>query len=124
MLAGDTPVLVHNCGSAASAWKDKADFSSQKTLSKKYDAHAGDFGVTGNRNSANLKTYVKAMQDHMTDSGTKIFQFNYRGQGAAVGFINPDTRLMVMLRSDGTFWSGWQLGESQFTDIIDNGHLW
>ena len=107
-----------------SAWKEKADFSSQKTLSKKYDAHAGDFGVTGNRNSANLKTYVQAMQDHMTDPDTKIFRFNYRSQGSAVGFIKPDSGLMVMLHTDGTFWSGWRLGDNQLTDIIDNGHLW
>lgn len=121
-LSASDPLGLGPC--PKSAWKDKADFSSQKTLSKKYDAHAGDFGVTGNRNNTTLKAYVKAMQDHMTAPDTKIFRFNYRSQGTAVGFINPNSGLMVMLHTDGTFWSGWRLGDNQLTDIIDNGHLW
>ncbi|MCP2291653.1 DUF6531 domain-containing protein [Nocardia amikacinitolerans] len=109
---------------AKRAWADKADFANPKTLNKKYDAHAGDFGITGNRNKTNLEQYVAAMKAHMTDVDTRIYRFNYRGQGSAIGFINPDTGLMVMLRSDGKFWSGWKLGENQLAGIIQKGYLW
>ena len=121
-LDSSDPLGLAPC--AKQAWSDKSDFTNPKTLSKKYDAHAGDFGISGNRNTANLKSYVAAMKTHMVDPDTKIFRFNYRSQGAAVGFINPGSGLMVMLHADGTFWSGWSLADPQFTDIVDNGHLW
>jgi hypothetical protein len=55
-----SPVTLHNCGDAAAGWAEKADFSDLKTLSKKYDAHASDFGTTGNRNNANLGAFKEA----------------------------------------------------------------
>ncbi|MFD0329296.1 colicin D domain-containing protein [Streptacidiphilus monticola] len=93
-------------------------------MSKKFDSHATDFGIQGNRNGKSLAAYRQAMVDHMTAVDTKIYRFNYRGQGQAVGFINPDTGLMVMLKADGTFWSGWKLGSNQFAGIVDKGFLW
>ncbi len=59
-----------------------------------------------------------------TAPGTRIYRFNYRGQGQAVGFIDPSSNTMVMLRSDGTFWSGFKLGANQFSSIVDKGFLW
>lgn len=109
---------------AKAAWADKADFSDQKTLSKKFDAHASDFGVSGNRNKTTLGAFVDAMKAHMTAPDTKIYRFDYRGQGTAVGFIDPNTRVMVMLRSDGKFWSGWELSDKQFSGIVLKGRLW
>jgi len=60
----------------------------------------------------------------MTAQGTRIYRFDYRGQGQAVGFIDPSSNLMVMLRGDGSFWSGFRLGENQFSSIVDKGFLW
>jgi hypothetical protein len=95
-----------------------------KTMSKKFDAHAEDFGITGNRNKANLGAYETAMRDHMSAPGTTIYRFDYRGQSPAVGFIDPSTNKMVMLRADsGKFWSGWRLGDNQFASIVDRGFL-
>ncbi|WP_435156043.1 DUF6531 domain-containing protein [Amycolatopsis sacchari] len=115
---GLTPCVVKQ------KWAQKADFSNDKVLNKKYDKHAADFGITGNKNNANKAAFVQAMKDHMTDPNTKIYRFNYRNQGPAVGFIDPGSGKMVMLRADGTFWSAWKLGNNQFTDIVDNGRLW
>jgi hypothetical protein len=112
------------CAGAAAAWVQKADFSDVDTLRKKYDAHADDFGVVGNQNNTNLAIFIEVMKEHMTAPGTKIYRFNYRGQGMAVGFIDPNTRLMVMLdASTGKFWSGWQLFPNQFQDIIEKGYM-
>jgi hypothetical protein len=126
VLAGDTPVLVHNCGTAADAWANKVDFSDISTLSKKYDAHAADFLQNpGNQNKANLATFQNALTEHMTAPGTKIFRFNYRGQGQAVGFIDSATNKMVMLRADsGKFWTAYRLGDNQFSSIVQKGYLW
>ncbi|MFJ6833632.1 DUF6531 domain-containing protein [Streptomyces sp. NPDC091209] len=106
-------------------WADKADFSSQKVMSKKFHAHAKDFlDNPGNLNGANLKAFQKAMQEHMTAPGTKIFRYSYRKQGQAVGFIDPQSLKMVMLRTDGRFWSAFQLNKNQFADIVRRGFLW
>ncbi|MER6025621.1 DUF6531 domain-containing protein [Streptomyces sp. NPDC001851] len=110
---------------ARGGWADKADFSSQKTMSKKFHAHAGDFlDNPGNLNKANLQRFQDAMREHMTADGTKMYRFNYRNQGSAVGFIDPASQKMVMLHSDGTFWSAWKLGDKQFQGIVDKGFLW
>ncbi|MFD9433037.1 putative T7SS-secreted protein [Streptomyces sp. NPDC060002] len=107
------------------AWADKADFSSQKVMSKKFHAHAGDFlDSPGNLNKANLQRFEEAMREHMTADGTKIYRYDYRNQGPAVGFIDPASQKMVMLHADGKFWSAWKLGDKQFQGIIDKGFLW
>ncbi|WP_328552672.1 colicin D domain-containing protein [Streptomyces sp. NBC_00358] len=94
-------------------------------MSKKFHAHAKDFlDNPGNLNGANLKAFEKAMQEHMTAPGTKIFRYSYRKQGQAVGFIDPQSLKMVMLRTDGRFWSAFQLNKNQFADIVRRGFLW
>ncbi|MFD4357114.1 DUF6531 domain-containing protein [Nocardia sp. NPDC058518] len=118
------PLGLAPVGCAKRAWADRADFSSQKVLDKKYDAHASDFGLTGNKNNANKAAFVEAMKQHMTAPDTKIYRFNYRNQGTAIGFIDPNTNKMVMLRSDGKFWSAWKLGDQQFEGIVQRGFLW
>ncbi|GAA3733698.1 putative T7SS-secreted protein [Streptomyces tremellae] len=105
-------------------WENKADFSSQKVMSKKFHAHAGDFlDDPGNLNKVNLQRFEGAMREHMTADDTRIYRFNYRSQGPAVGFIDPASQKMVMLHSDGRFWSAWRLGDRQFQGIIDRGFL-
>ncbi|MFC4532025.1 RHS repeat-associated core domain-containing protein [Sphaerisporangium dianthi] len=122
--AGGQDVLVHNGACPKAAWLGKANFTSPKTMSKKFDAHAADFGITGTRNKANLKAFEKAMRDHIAAPGTKIYRFDYRGQGIAVGFIDPSSGKMVMLHADGTFWSAFNLGRNQLASVIDKGFLW
>jgi hypothetical protein len=94
-------------------------------MSKKFHAHAGDFlDNPGNLNKANLQRFEEAMREHTTADGTKIYRFDYRNQGPAVGFIDPASQKMVMLHADGRFWSAWELGDKQFQGIIDKGFLW
>ncbi|HEX4816260.1 MAG TPA: polymorphic toxin-type HINT domain-containing protein [Nonomuraea sp.] len=119
----DANILVHNASPCLDGWARIADFTNQSTLSKKYDAHAGDFGISGNRNKKNLDKFVTALRAHMTAPGTKIYRFNYRNQGLAVGFIDSASGKMVMLRTDGSFWTAYKLGSSQFSSIVD-GFLW
>ncbi|WP_371785161.1 RHS repeat-associated core domain-containing protein [Streptosporangium subroseum] len=124
VAAGAADLLVHNGACPKAAWLGKANFTSQKTMSKKFDAHAAQFGITGNRNKASMQAFEKAMRDHMAAPGTKIYRFDYRGQGIAVGFIDTSSGKMVMLHADGTFWSAWNLGAKQLAGIIDKGFLY
>ncbi|MFI7285128.1 hypothetical protein ACIBRY_00400 [Streptomyces anulatus] len=65
------------------------------------------------------------MHAHIKADDTKIYRLDYRGQGQAIGFIDPTTQKMVMLHADtGKFWSGYKLGDKQFQSIIDKGFLW
>ncbi|MEU4918768.1 putative T7SS-secreted protein [Streptomyces parvus] len=107
-------------------WEEKADFSSQSVMSKKFHAHAGDFlDEPGNLKKANLQRFEDSMRAHIKADDTKIYRFDYRGQGQAIGFIDPTTQKMVMLHADtGKFWSGYKLGDKQFQSIIDKGFLW
>ncbi|MET8410506.1 RHS repeat-associated core domain-containing protein [Streptomyces sp. NPDC005195] len=120
-LAWTDPIGLAPCAKAQ--WEQRADFSSQKVMSKKYDSHAGDFGVAGNRNKQTMAQFQQNMRSQMLAPDTKMYRFDYRGQGPAVGFIDPATKKMVMLHSDGKFWSAWRLGDKQFQSIIDKGFL-
>ncbi|MER5731427.1 putative T7SS-secreted protein [Streptomyces sp. NPDC002138] len=111
---------------AKEQWEQRADFSSQKTMSKKYHAHAADFmDSPGNLNGKNLKEFEATLRAHMVAAETKIYRYHYRKAGdVAVGFIDPGTRNLVMLRPDGKFWTAYRLGEGQLSDIVNRGFLW
>jgi RHS repeat-associated protein len=48
-------------------WEEKADFSSQSVMSKKFHAHAGDFlDAPGNLNKANLQRFEESMRTHQS----------------------------------------------------------
>ncbi|WP_051027029.1 RHS repeat-associated core domain-containing protein [Nocardia higoensis] len=123
-ISWSDPLGLAPAACAKRAWADRADFSNQKVLDKKYDAHAADFGLTGNKNKANKAAFIEAMKEHMTSPDTKIYRFNYRNQGTAIGFIDPNSNKMVMLRSDGQFWSAWKLSDRQFSDVVQKGWLY
>ena len=55
-------------------WEQKADFSSQKVMGKKFYKHAGDFGVTGNRSGQMMKQFEQNMRSHMLAADTKIYR--------------------------------------------------
>ncbi|MEV6982689.1 RHS repeat-associated core domain-containing protein [Sphaerisporangium sp. NPDC051017] len=119
---GGRDLLVHNATCPAPSWPAHADFSDMKQLSKKFDAHALDFGISGNRNKSTLSDFVAAMREHMAAPGTTIHQFTYKGQGTAIAFIDTSSGKMVMFHPDGTFWSAWNLSPAQLVKVA-NGYL-
>ncbi|MFF4198733.1 polymorphic toxin-type HINT domain-containing protein [Nonomuraea sp. NPDC001831] len=123
VTVGTRDILVHNSNCIA-GWVKRADFSDPSTMSKKFDAHAKDFDIKATRNKGTLAAFEAKMREHIMAPGTKIYRFNYRSQGQAVGFIDPKSRKMVMLNTYGRFWTAYKLNNAQFKDIIDNGHLW
>ncbi|MFF4418363.1 RHS repeat-associated core domain-containing protein [Streptosporangium sp. NPDC001559] len=124
VAVGGQDVLVHNAACPKSAWLGKVDFTNKSTMQKKYNAHKADFGLQGNWNNNALQAFEKALRDHMGAAGTKIYRFNYRNQGIAVGFIDPSSGKMVMLHTNGSFWTAYRLGDKQLMGIIDRAFLW
>lgn len=91
-------------------------------LNKKYDAHADAFGLAGNRNTSNLAEFVRRIDEFVADpDNTSVHLTDYRGQGPAIVTYNPETRLMVMQRPDGQFWSTWRLYPNQLRSLLETG---
>ena len=73
-------------------WAERADFSNRRTMNKKYDRHAEDFGITGNRNNERLREFERVMREHIAAPNTVMHTFNYRDQGQAIAFLDHDIR--------------------------------
>jgi RHS repeat-associated protein len=113
VLAGDTPVLVHNTGCGIT-------FGGTQ-LQKKFK-HASDFGVTGNFNKANAKTYEGALEAHVHDPSTTIIRGTYRGD-PVTHYYNSNTGNNVIVDPSGNFVSGWKLGQAQTQNLLTHGGL-
>jgi hypothetical protein len=110
-FAGDSSILVHNCG---------VTFP-EKQLQREFN-HAGDFGVSGNYNPQNAKTFQAALEAHINSEDTQVIQGTFRRQ-AATHYVNPETGLNVFTRPNGEFWSGWQLRPEQLANVVERGSL-
>jgi len=109
---------VTNSGGAFS----KVAPATAKQLQKKFQKHAGDFGVSGNYNPANAKKSNQAIQKHLTASGTKEISGIYRGN--SVNFhTNPNSGLTVIQNSNGSFLSGWKLNPQQLQHVLKDRKL-
>lgn len=87
-----------------------ATFSTSQML-KKFK-HAGDFGVTGPANKANLTAYEAALKAHLTNPAVIAVSGAYLNKPATL-YIHPDTNLVVIIDGAGAFQSGWRLGPQQ-----------
>jgi len=116
------PLGLTPCSKAR--WKAKADFSSQKTMSKKYDAHAEDFGVKGNRNKTTLAQYEAAMRNHVTDPDTKIYRFNLPRAGAGGRLHQPEEQQDGHAAHRRQVLVGYKLDNDQFMSIVHRGFPW
>ncbi len=115
VLAGQTPVLVHNCGGLP-------DLSASRSQLEAKFKHAGDFGVTESRGAAGFKSYGQAVQDFVQDPATTRFMGTYRGNSAILNY-NLVSRLVVIQSPAGDFISGWQMTADQLQNVMQNGSL-
>ncbi|AUG78875.1 hypothetical protein CFP65_4117 [Kitasatospora sp. MMS16-BH015] len=113
VLAGNTPVLVHNSGCGVSF--------SAKQLQKKYK-HAVDFGVSGNWGKGSAKAFEDALETHIHDPSTVQIPGTYRGD-PVTHYYNPNTELNVIVDPAGNFVSGWRLGPAQIQNVLAHGGL-
>ncbi len=112
VLAGDTSVLVHNCG---------VSFAVEQ-LNKKFDKHAADFGITGNNNAANRTAWQKALEGHIEMDGTVKIDGTYR-RNPVTHYLNVRNGKNVIVDPNGNFVSGWRLNNVQFNNVSMRGSL-
>ncbi|MBI7164394.1 S-type pyocin domain-containing protein [Pseudomonas aeruginosa] len=94
----------------------------RKQLLKKYQSHADDFGFAGrNANNITLAEFRDKILEHLGSPTTIEKGFYHRYQGSKV-FYNPDTNIVVVLKEDGMFLSGWYLepGSKQEKNYFEN----
>ncbi|ASJ86463.1 S-type pyocin domain-containing protein [Pseudomonas aeruginosa] len=94
----------------------------RKQLLKKYQSHADDFGFAGrNANNTTLAEFRDKNLEHLGSPSTIEKGVYHRYQGSKV-FYNPDTNIVVVLKEDGMFLSGWYLepGSKQEKNYFEN----
>nr|WP_277608682.1 S-type pyocin domain-containing protein [Pseudomonas aeruginosa] len=94
----------------------------RKQLLKKYQSHADDFGFAGrNANNTTLAEFRDKILEHLGSPSTIEKGVYHRYQGSKV-FYNPDTNIVVVLKEDGMFLSGWYLepGSKQEKNYFEN----
>ena len=76
MLAGQTPVLVHNSGpGCGSVWIDS-------NRVPHHFKHAADFGITAKESKASKQAFVNALEGFVKDPGNVQIAGTYRGTPA------------------------------------------
>lgn len=94
----------------------------RKQLLKKYQSHADDFGFAGrNANNTTLAEFRDKILEHLGSPSTIEKGVYHRYQGSKV-FYNPDNNIVVVLKEDGMFLSGWYLepGSKQEKNYFEN----
>ncbi|MER5204839.1 polymorphic toxin-type HINT domain-containing protein [Streptomyces sp. NPDC002825] len=127
VLAGETPILVHNSGPGCGTnWmsSDKIPHHYMRT-SDQGVMHAEDFGVKGPYNKANGQAFVRAIEQFVKSPGTRQIQGTYRGQ-AAIHYVD-DTGLHASFAANGPnvgeYLGGWRSSGDQLTYLLRDGKL-
>jgi RHS repeat-associated protein len=113
VLAGTTPVLVHNCGGARKYPIEQ--------LRDKFK-HAADFGVYGNKNDRNQAMFSAALEAHIKDPYTVKIDGTYHKQ-PATHYLNLRDGTNSMYDPQGNWISGWKLNDQQFNNVSMRGSL-
>ncbi|MFG1654362.1 RHS repeat-associated core domain-containing protein [Micromonospora sp. NPDC049275] len=128
VLAGKTPVLVHNTGpGCGSLWMnpDKLPHHYMRT-SEEGVMHAADFGVSGPYNKVNGQAFIGAVERFTKSPGTIQVRGTFRGQDA-IHYVDPDTGLHASFAANGPsvgeYLGGWKSGGDQLTYLLQQGKL-
>ncbi|WBM72909.1 hypothetical protein OH773_00220 [Buttiauxella sp. WJP83] len=93
-----------------------------RQLQKKFK-HAVDFGILGNQNPVGLELFAQSLKEHIDDPLTQKISGKYRWRQDVYHYYNPETKLNVMTKPDGSFISGWKLSETQISDLRGEGNV-
>ncbi|MFI1163382.1 polymorphic toxin-type HINT domain-containing protein [Streptomyces sp. NPDC020801] len=127
VLAGQTPVLVHNSGpGCGTKWmsSDKLPHHYMRT-SDKGVMHAEDFGIKGPYNKANGQKFIRAVEQFVKNPNTRQIQGTFRGQ-PAIHYVD-DTGLHASFAASGPnvgeYLGGWKSYGDQLTYLLQDGKL-
>ena len=96
--------------------------TARNQVEKKFDKHAGDFGITEPRGRAGFEQFEQALKSHVDDPSTLHISGTYRGDAAIINY-NPNTGLAVIQKPNGEFVSGWRLDPQQAMNVLQRGTL-
>jgi Colicin D len=113
--------IVDSKGVVIDTLAPEGAITSTSQLQKKFK-HAGDFGVTGTPNKANLQAFDNAIQGHIRSPGTQKVVGTYRGSPANI-YVDPTTGLAVVTDVGANFISGWKLSAQQLWHVLNGGRL-
>jgi hypothetical protein len=128
VMAGRTPVLVHNAGpGCGSLWIDPKSLPHHfMRTSDEGVSHAAQFGVKGNYGKATGQAFVDAIKRFVENPGTKQIRGTFRGQ-PAIHYVDPDTGLHASFAADGPnvgeYLGGWQSTGDQLKYLLEHGKL-
>ncbi|WP_084261552.1 polymorphic toxin-type HINT domain-containing protein [Micromonospora rifamycinica] len=128
VLAGTTPVLVHNTGpGCGSLWMNPGKLPHHyMRTSDEGVMHAADFGVSGPYNKANGQAFIGAVERFTKSPGTIQVRGSFRGQDA-IHYVDPDTGLHASFAANGPsvgeYLGGWKSGGDQLTYLLQQGKL-
>jgi RHS repeat-associated protein len=105
------------------AEKAKGVVFTRSQLQHAFDRHAGDFGVSGNKNNKTLDVFESIIEKHVAAPGTRAIAGEYRGLKGVTHFLDPSTRLNVIRDASGNFLSGWKLSAQQLHHVLTTGKL-
>jgi hypothetical protein len=91
-------------------------------VEKKFDDHAGAFGVSAPRGKEGFDQLEVAMRAFVDDRRTIHIDGTYRSEPMILHY-SPERHLVVLQAHDGSFVSGWQLGPAQERNVVDRGSL-
>jgi hypothetical protein len=87
-----------------------------------YDKHAGDFGVSGNKNKGQLDALKESIDDHIGDPNTTKITGEYHGQPAEM-YYNSQTKNVVITDRSGNLITGFRLSPDQVGHLTTTGRL-
>ncbi len=108
-------------GGAGAVLKAGKWFISPKQLQRKF-RHAEAFGITGNYSLANAKKFYTKIQEHLNSPKTKMMLGTYRGNPAKL-CVDKKSKLVVILKPNGDFVSGWKLTTAQWDHVKTSKNL-
>jgi len=112
----------HRDEGAMTNWAMGAISVTNDKLQHIYDKHAGDFGLSGNKNSEQLQNLSQALDDHIKDPDTVMKPGQYRGQDADI-YLNSRTNNVVVTDKSGNVIAGFKASPAQVGYINSTGRL-
>jgi len=87
-----------------------------------YDRHAGDFGLSGNKNPHQLRKLAEAIDSHLIDPDTRLVRGQYRGCDAGL-YFNSRTQIVVVADGENNLVAGFKASAAQVGYILAIGRL-
>jgi RHS repeat-associated protein len=92
----------------------------QTQVEKKFDDHAPDFGVTLPKGAAGYRALAEALRKFQADPANPTITGTYQSQPAIFTY-DPETRLVVIQRASGAYWTGFEFTPTQFARLLQTG---